>query len=175
MDRTRLLIVVAAASFTGGLLLYRFFSRMFRRMTIKRRFSRAAEGEADAEAFLRKHGYRIIEQQAQRRMRMLVDGETREYDIRADFIAEKRGRKYVVEVKTGEKAIDPASIDTRRQLLEYAVSYAVDAVYLFNAGGRVLHEISLPAPGRKRGVGVALFTAGAVAGATVVLLFLGGD
>ena len=169
-----LIIIVALAAFICGLLVYRFFSRMLQRLIVQRRFRRGRKGEEDAEQFLRRHGFRIIEKQATRRMRMLVDGEPREFDIRADFIVKKGSRKCIVEVKSGEAATNPASIDTRRQLLEYTVSYNADKVYLFDADQSTMSEVLLPMVKTRTAGGIYVFAAGAVIGAIAMLLLLKG-
>jgi hypothetical protein len=44
---------------------------------------------------------------------MFVVGERTPFKVRADFLVSKKGHKGIVEVKTGDKAINPASRETR--------------------------------------------------------------
>jgi hypothetical protein len=160
-------IVAAVTGIVCGILLYRLISRMVRRLTLRRRFLRGAQGERDAQTFLKRHGYVIIESQARRTLHMVVDGAPVAYEVRADFIARNRGKTFVVEVKTGTKAIDPASTDTRRQLLEYILAYDADGIRLFDAEGGVLHEVELPVVKGKESGRRGMLLAGLVAGAVV--------
>ena len=144
MTPTLFVSLASGIAFFAGVVLYHFLFHSIRSFFLKRRFSRGAEGEKEAKEYLLGHGYHIHEDQASRCMRMLIDGSVREFNIRADFIAEKNGRTCIVEVKTGGSVTDPASTATRRQLLEYAVSYDVDDIFLFDADSGILHKIELP-------------------------------
>jgi hypothetical protein len=87
------------------------------------RFRWARQAQVDAERLLSQSGYRILDRQACREIVCHVDGAGLPAQIKPDLLVERKGRRYVVEVKTGERAPDPAYIPTRRQLLEYAVAY----------------------------------------------------
>ncbi|KMQ51339.1 hypothetical protein CHISP_1822 [Chitinispirillum alkaliphilum] len=166
------LIIVVSVAFIAGIVLYRYFSRLALRLTLRRRFSRGAQGEKDAFVYLRKHGYRILETQAARDLWIEVDGEKKTYEICADYIALHRGRKFVVEVKTGTKAANPLSRDTRRQLLEYAVSYDVDAVFLFDADKSSLMEVSFPLLKNRNTMNPGSFAAGFFAAVILFVVFV---
>ena len=71
----------------------------------------------------------------------IKDNKKVNYKIRADFIVTKGGKKFVIEVKSGEKAPDPKTPATRRQLLEYAHAYQADGVLLADMTDVVLREI----------------------------------
>ena len=85
------------------------------------RNARALDGEAEAEALLRAHGFTVLERQATVEAKMWVDGEEHPYSVRIDLRVRRGGRLYVAEVKTGDRAPDPTHGPTRRQLLEYAL------------------------------------------------------
>ena len=55
-------------------------------------------------------------------------------------MVKRRRRKYAVEVKTGKSA-DPSHRNTRRQLLEYAKTYAVDGLLLLDADTERLYHV----------------------------------
>jgi hypothetical protein len=102
-------------------------------------------GESRAKSLLVAAGYRIIEMQATKALTILVDGRKVTTHLRADFILERRGRRYVADAKAGEKAPSPSSAATRRQLLEYATAYDVDGVLLVNATSGKIHHVEFPA------------------------------
>jgi Holliday junction resolvase-like predicted endonuclease len=127
-----------------GALLALVSARAWRRFVLRRRFRRAREGEREAEQLLERAGYRILDAQVRQRGELLVDGERVAYEVRADLLATRRGRTYVVEVKTGARAPKPSSAATRRQLREYADVYEVDGLLLADMQAGRLYAIEFP-------------------------------
>ena len=109
---------------------------------------------------------------------MRVDGVDLAYDVRADFLASRAGRRWVVEVKAGTTVCDPTHSDTRRQLLEYRVIYGdLAGVLLVDVPARRIRTIEFPdlAPRQRRHawrtlVAVALGAGLGGAGATLWLV-----
>ncbi len=110
----------------------------------KRRVRRAQRGEAEAEALLEAHGYRIIDRQHRGRWTVEVDGDDHEVEVIADLIVERDGWRYVAEVKTGELAPDPLRPATRRQLLEYHLAFEPDGLLLVDMAEGSIHEVGFP-------------------------------
>ncbi len=106
-----------------------------------RRAARAYRGEKEAAAFLRNQGYHIIDQQVEKDIEVIVDAIPRGARVRADYLAQRGGRLYLVEVKTGRQAPDPLFPATRRQLFEYAHVFDVDGILLLDMESRVLREV----------------------------------
>lgn len=149
--------------------------RQIRRLRMRARFRRARQGERDGEAFLRALGYRIVGSQVSRLVRMSVDGAAEDVEVRVDFVAERKGRRCVVEVKTGSEAVNPAGTHTRRQLLEYAVAFPDHDIILADMEQRALRRIGFPlaAPGavpwsRVLAALAAVFAMGAASGAAAL-------
>lgn len=134
---------IALCMFVGAFFFHKL-SSFFRARTITRRRERGEEGEVIAKKFLLKHGYDIIQEQPRHSAALLVDGEERKYEVRADFLVERKRRRYIVEVKTGKVATNPASSNTRRQLLEYSRIYDVDGLLFFNAESKKIMTIAFP-------------------------------
>lgn len=109
-----------------------------------RRRERGLAGEQQAEVLLRRWGFRILERQAERVVRMEVEGEEWECPVRADFLVERDGRSWVVEVKTGQRAPDPSNGSTRRQLLEYCLVFGSDRLLLLDMESQTLRTIVFP-------------------------------
>lgn len=129
------------------------------RWRTRRRFRRGIQGEQRALVQLEHLGFTILEDQASRQIEMEVDGVKLPVNVRVDYLVERRGRRGVVEVKTGKVATDPTSTATRRQLLEYSLAYDVDEVFLYDAEARRLQEIRFPwgeNQGSKTGWGLGL-------------------
>lgn len=101
--------------------------------TRRRRLARAAWAEDAAAALLRDQGWEILEAQPSCVWSMEIDGRPLEVTSRADLLARRDGRLVVVDAKSGDRAPNPALPVTRRQLLEYALSFGVDGVLLVDA------------------------------------------
>jgi hypothetical protein len=74
-----------------------------------------------------------------------VDGEIREYVVRADALVKRKRRTCVAEFKGGAGSSSVTNRATRRQLLEYAVLFDVDGVLLVDADTGHIHEVEFPA------------------------------
>jgi Holliday junction resolvase-like predicted endonuclease len=96
--------------------------------------------ETQAAKMLRRWGYRILDRHPRAEARWWVDGVTRTAVVEVDYLVKRRRRKFAVEVKTGKSA-DPSHRNTRRQLLEYAKTYAVDGLLLLDADRERLYEV----------------------------------
>ena len=106
-----------------GFLFYNWRVKSIKRIGKKRtrkRIRHAQKGERDARSFLEAKGFRIEEEQASAEGCFFVDDEEWGFEVRIDILARKGRRKYLIEVKTGSKAVSPSAPQTRRQLREYA-------------------------------------------------------
>ncbi len=140
------LVILALVSgvLIGALLMYRLVA-WWRRYRLARNRRIGSQGEEQAVAILEGAGYHIISAQSERVARMLVDGESRQYAVRADFVVERQGRRYAAEVKAGEVVRDPVHSDTRRQLLEYRVVFhEMAGVLLVDVPSRSVLKVVFP-------------------------------
>jgi hypothetical protein len=141
----RVLIALVVVGIVLGMLLARFLRG--RRSRARNRI--AGEGEADAETILAREGYRVLERQATAAWSMLVDGVEVPIVIRVDLLVSRRGRRYVAEVNTGERAPDPRHPPTRRQLLEYALVFDAREVLLVDVPAGDVRAIAFPSVARR--------------------------
>ena len=134
-------VIAAIAAFVAFVLIVRGWLRGLR---ARARSARAYAGERDAARILRAHGFSIVGAQVAIEYPVEVDGEIVVCGLRADYVVQKRGARFVAEVKTGALAprIDTAA--TRRQLLEYEIAFDVDGVLLVDAERDVIHTVSFP-------------------------------
>ncbi len=133
--------VAAIAVFVAFVLVVRGWLRGLR---ARARSARAYAGERDAARILRAHGFSIVGTQVAAEYPVEVDGEIVVCGVRADYVVQKRGARFVAEVKTGAYAPRIATASTRRQLLEYGIAFDVDGVLLVDAERDVIHTISFP-------------------------------
>jgi Holliday junction resolvase-like predicted endonuclease len=120
------------------------------RRRLRRAQARGLAGEARAERILTAKGYRVVGRQVRSRYDLTVDGDELSIDVRADYVVDYEGSRYVAEVKTGKFAprIDTAA--TRRQLLEYRVAFDADGVLLVDADTGKISSIDFPLPIARR-------------------------
>ena len=109
-----------------------------------RRAARAGAGEVAAEALLESEGYRVLDRQVRCLWWIEVDGEEEEVELRADLLVERDGERFIAEVKTGERAPDPAFPPTRRQLLEYRLAFDPYGVLLVDVEAGEIFEVDFP-------------------------------
>lgn len=136
-----LAVLVALATMLHGAL-----DRATRRRELRRRRERGMAGEARAEALLRALGYSVVGRQVAARYGLDVDGDLVAVDLRADYLVERDGRRYVAEVKTGRLAPRLDTPATRRQLLEYRVAFDVRGVLLVDADTGAVRAVTFPLP-----------------------------
>jgi hypothetical protein len=110
----------------------------------QRQARRSIAGEIEAERLLSSLGYRVLARQVCLEWAIACDGEDHVVELRADLLVERRGRRYVAEVKTGLSAPLLTNAATRRQLLEYCVAYDVESVLLVDVEEDRVCEISFP-------------------------------
>ena len=139
-----LILVVVLVAVVCGLLLALAWQRGRAGRASRKRMRRALKGEDDAVTLLEEAGFEVTDRQARRTWTLRVDGEDHEVEVRADFLAERDGRSFVAEVKTGTRAPNPLHPPTRRQLLEYGFVFACDGLVLVNAETGTLTEVEFP-------------------------------
>jgi hypothetical protein len=166
-------LLVALASVWLTLRVRRSLARRSKQL----RAQRAQRAERDAARLLEARGFRVLGRQVRRSWGVRADGEDVEFTLIADYLVEERGRRWVAEVKTGERALDLRHGPTRRQLLEYREAFGVQGVLLVDAEGRALQSVHFRErePAGSRGPGVArpmLFGCGLILGAVLSRLLL---
>ena len=107
----------------------------------KKRFSRGVILENRARGFLRDKGYSIVSEQEICYHRYKVNGKNFESKIILDYVVQKNGKKYIVEVKSGKSAISVKDKNSRRQLLEYDFVIENDGIFLLDMENRVMNLV----------------------------------
>ena len=153
METREWLIVVlllVAAIAVGGWLGARWGSGKVGRGN-RARLRRAQVAESNAERLLEAQGFDIEDRQVTARWSLEIDGEPREVSCRADLVVRvrrhptlPRGARLVADVKTGERAPDPALPATRRQLLEYQLAFDCDGVLVVDMEREQVLHVRFP-------------------------------
>lgn len=147
-------MIIGAAALAGLCLFAALVLRVRRaleRRRVARRLRRGVEGQRRARAVLERAGFEVLAAEHAATAEVEVDGRARPYEVRVDYVARRRGRLYGVEVKTGERAVDPLYRPTRRQLLEYSRVFPFDGLYLLDMETERLLRIAFPAASYDRG------------------------
>ena len=135
-----IIIIISLLSFYCGIVLHKFYKKYQQ----NKRFKKAKKAETEAEILLVKSGFKVLDSQVAEKFSIIIDGTVHLVEAKPDIIAEKKGKKYIVEVKTGEKAIKPTNPSTRRQLLEYSLVFKDFEVLLFDMTNQNLYELDFP-------------------------------
>ena len=134
-----LLALVASVSVLAYLRLSKRGSRR-----AKKRAKRAVRGEAKAARLLIANGYAIEDSQARDEALVRIDGALTRFEVRADYIVTRGGRRWVAEVKTGDIVTRLAHGPTRRQLLEYTMAFDAHGVLLVTPEDGQIREVAFP-------------------------------
>ncbi len=135
-------IIIILFSFLIGSFFSFYLIKFIKKVILKKRFEIGKIGEFEAKNYLKNLGFTIIAEQASLISSLFIDKIKYDYEVKVDFIVQKGNKKSIVEVKSGNEAINPLNINTRRQLLEYMLLYNVDNIYLFDAKNKRLKKIS---------------------------------
>lgn len=137
----------------GAALLVLLSTASLRRRRLRAQFRRASAAERAAAALLERRGYRVLEIQPCRTLRFRVGGQMVRAQVRADYLVARWFRRFVVEVKSGAHAPDPASRSTRRQLREYCAVFPYPVLLLDAETGRLslVEFLDVPVAGGSAG------------------------
>ncbi len=139
------------------------------RRRLRRAHARGIAGEHRAERLLVAKGYRVIGRQVRGCYELTIDGDEVQVDLRADYVVDRDGARYVAEVKTGRLAPRVETPSTRRQLLEYRLAFDADGVLLIDGDTGRISAIDFPMPIAARGWSRAWLVAALLAGAAAAL------
>jgi Holliday junction resolvase-like predicted endonuclease len=140
------LIIMALAFF---IIRYKFKTYIQERK-VRKRFERGNKLELQAKSFLKSQGYTIVDYQSTYQHKYREDGVAQYAEIQPDYIVKKNGKKYIVEVKSGNQVISARHKSTRRQLLEYDYVVENDGVFLLDMENRQLKLVQFKSKMERR-------------------------
>lgn len=154
MNQLEQIAIIAVLTVTIIVLLISFVQLKQRELKKKRkqklRFKRGNELEIQAKSFIESKGFRILNEQAPFNHNYKVNGESRSSKLIVDYIAEKNGKKYIIEVKSGKSAISITDKNSRRQLLEYDFVIENDGVVLLDMENRNMQVVKFQSKAEKK-------------------------
>lgn len=144
IESPALAAMLAAVCLLGLLGLYWRGAR-WRALLRRRGVQRTAQkAEDSAQALLRAAGYRVVGVHVTRPWPVRLGGRTTVINLVADLLVEKRGRRYVAEVKSGDLVSSIRHGPTRRQILEYSLAFDSQAVLLVDARRGTFETVGFP-------------------------------
>lgn len=148
--------------FVGSLLFYNIL-KYTKSWSIKRKLAKAKRAEKKAADLLRKAGYKITGIQVRVPITTWIDDKPYQNYVKADFLAKKYGKIYVVEVKTGD-GVNPVKPETRRQLLEYYLVFKPHGILLMDMEENKIKEIGFTYQnhGKYKTIGFLLLISGII-------------
>jgi Holliday junction resolvase-like predicted endonuclease len=164
---------------SGGivcLFLYIKISNWIRAERLRKRFSKSRQAEKEAEKILKKNGYAIIDAQQSKPLLVTIGDKIHRYLVRIDYLVRRRGKVYVVEVKSGEKTPYITNRETRRQMLEYYLAYQPSGILLLNMKNKRISEVKFQFESaiRQKVIKIVYFLAGVIFGLVLYYLLQGG-
>ena len=117
------------------------FRSFLKTRKVKKRFTRGRRKENEAQAYLISNGFKILDYQKSFEHKYFVDNRQRTSELKVDYFVSKNGKKYLVEVKSGQSAISASYTSTRRQLLEYKFALPNNGILLLDMENRKIEEI----------------------------------
>ena len=158
------------------LVLFIKISNWLRTRRLRKRFSKSRQAEKEAEKILRKNGYAIIDAQKSKPLLITMGDKIHRYLVRIDYLVRKRGKVFVVEVKSGEKIPYITNRETRRQMLEYYLAYQPCGILLLNMKNKNISEVKFQfeITLRQKVIKIVYFLLGAVFSLVLYYLLQGG-
>lgn len=172
-------ILIFILFISGGiicLILYIKISNWLKAERLRKRFSKSRQAEKEAEKILKKNGYAIIDVQKSKPLLLTIGDKIHRYLVRIDYLVRKKGKVYVVEVKSGEKIPYITNRETRRQMLEYYLAYQPSGILLLNMKNKSISEVKFQFENtiRQRVIKIVYFLAGAIFTLVLYCLLKGG-
>lgn len=159
-------LVVVVFTAVAAIVVWHFAARHWRTARRRKRAYRARRGELVARDLLEQWGFTVLAAQVPAVCEYWCDGRMLEASLRADYLVERRSRRYVAEVKTGSVVTSLDHAPTRRQLLEYQIAYRTEGVLLVNVERGELQNVRFHASQRSSGV-IAPLVIGGLLGAAM--------
>ena len=137
----RIIFISIIAILLFALLKYKYITYQLKRKQ-KKRFARGIELENEAYSYLQSLGYSIIGMQQIHYHQYEINGKKYDAKLILDYLVEKEGNRYIVEVKSGQSAIYMNNSNTRRQLLEYDYTIESDGIFLLDMENKNMQLIN---------------------------------
>lgn len=129
-----LIIIGACLIFALGLAAAVFLNRWGKSASGAKIRKLGKQAEKDAVRLLEEEGFRVMKTEPRIRHKLRVNGKPVAFHITPDFLVEKDGQRYVVEVKR-EGGVQNASV--RRQALEYMEAAQLPCLLVIMPGGYI--------------------------------------
>jgi Holliday junction resolvase-like predicted endonuclease len=138
------LLIEIVLSFLILVLILKLVPVYYKKLKSRRRLKRGIQKEKEAYKVLKKLGYKIIGNNIKYSYPLQVNEDSINVNLEIDYLVEKKGKSYIIEVKSGESASKITNSSTRRQILEYSQFIKNDGIFLLDMEQEILQEIIFP-------------------------------
>jgi len=149
-DTALVIISTLLIGMTAGWLSLYLVGRWWRNLRLRKGMGEAVAANEEAAALLEAKGFKVIDRQRRSDIITYVDGKPHMGFVQADFLASKRDKIYVAEVRTGSHVGDVNDPAVRRQLLEYNYVYKPDGILVVDMVERRIHLVDFGLPEEKK-------------------------
>jgi len=140
------LLIALTIGFILGVVLFYVILRFWLKNQLLNQPNAKGAALEEAEKLLEKNGYKIKEKNKSHTLITILNGKSHMGIVAADFVVEKNGKTFVVEVKTDVISADPLEPLTRRQLLEQQSAFSCPHSLLVDLTNQKIMEVSFEFP-----------------------------
>ena len=138
------LLIEIALGFLILILTLKLVPLYFKKFKARRRLKRGIKKEKEAYKVLKKLGYKIVGNNIKYQYSLQINQDFINIGLEIDYLVQKKGKTYIIEVKSGESATKITNSSTRRQILEYSLFIKNDGILLLDMEKEDLQEIIFP-------------------------------
>ena len=142
----------------------------YKKIKGRRRLKRGLKKEKEAYRVLKRMGFGIVGNNIKSSYSLQLNKDSVNVGLEIDYLVERKGKTYIVEVKSGESANQITNRDTRRQILEYSMFIKNDGVFLLDMENENLQEIVFPIKHKNKPKAFPFFAFLLLAMAVIMLL-----
>ncbi|MBO8168225.1 MAG: hypothetical protein H0Z35_03450 [Thermoanaerobacteraceae bacterium] len=119
----------------------------WRRRRVSLRIAAARKAVQKAVEILAEQGFKIIDVEKAVHVTTGIDGRLYRYTVTADVICKKRGKTYLVEVRSGKKGSRVTSVRAQRELLGHYLLFGPAGIIILDVDSDKMREIRIAVDG----------------------------
>jgi Holliday junction resolvase-like predicted endonuclease len=158
MSEQTVLLTLSGICFFIGIFFWLWLSKLLKKKKISRKIKKGIRLEEKAAQLLIKKGYTILSHHQKISYTAQYNKSQIPIKLETDYIVAKKGKTFLVEVKSGEHTAHIQYAATRRQILEYYCASSYDGYLLVNMYSQTINTIHFPFKQKNRNkYGLILF------------------
>ncbi|MDA3883287.1 MAG: hypothetical protein PF481_08370 [Bacteroidales bacterium] len=150
MPEQTVLFTISGICFFIGIFFWIWISKLLKKKNLSKKIKRGIQLEEKAAQLLIKKGYTILSHHQKISYTAQYNRTQIPIKLETDYIVAKKGKTFLVEVKSGEHTAHILYAATRRQILEYYCASSYDGYLLVNMYTQTVNTIHFPFKQRNR-------------------------